>query len=197
MTDPHLPVKYDPGATVPVPAPRPPREVRSAPKRALQEILGTVLPAVLIALLITHFVGERTVVLGHSMAPSLHNQEQLIIDKLSYRFHAPQRGDIVVVDVEHTDVPYIKRVVGLPGETLEIRDNRVYVDGLVLSEPYLFEVSQPNYGPVHIPPDHVFVMGDNRRNSRDSRSIGPVPLETILARAWVRVWPLEDAGLLH
>ena len=85
----------------------------------------------------------------------------------------------------------------MPGETLEIADNRVLIDGEVLSEPYLADVVQQDYGPIHIPKGHVFVMGDNRSFSRDSRIIGPVPIENITSRAWITVWPLEDAGLLR
>ncbi len=161
-----------------------------------KELVSTLIPALIIALLITHFVGERTLVLGQSMEPNLHQNQQLIVDKLSYHFRNPKRGDIVVVDVETSDIPYIKRVIGLPGETLEIKHNRVYINGQVLSEPYLFEVTQPDYGPVEIPPGHVFVMGDNRRHSRDSRVLGPIPLEHIMSRAWISIWPWEEFGLL-
>ena len=162
----------------------------------LRDVLETVIPAVVLALLITHFVGQRTMVLSQSMEPNLHENQQLIIDKMSYHLRAPKRGEIVVLEVAESEIPYIKRVVGLPGETLEIVNNRVLIDGEVLSEPYLAEVRQRNYGPLHIPEGHVFVMGDNRNFSRDSRIIGPIPIEHITARAWVSVWPPEDAGLL-
>ena len=161
-----------------------------------RDVLETVIPAVIIALLITHFVGERTVVLSQSMEPNLHENQQLIVDKLSYRFRTPERGEIVTLEVEDSEIPYIKRVVGLPGETLEIRNNRLLIDGEVLSEPYLADVVQQNYGPIHIPEGHVFVMGDNRSYSRDSRIIGTIPIEHITSRAWITVWPLEDIGLL-
>ncbi|TFG68405.1 MAG: signal peptidase I, partial [Anaerolineales bacterium] len=97
----------------------------------------------------------------------------------------------------NSDIPYIKRVIGLPGEVLEVKNNRVYVDGKVLSETYISEVMQGDFGPVTIPDDNIFVMGDNRRFSRDSRSIGTIPIDDILARAWFRVWPLEDFGSLY
>ena len=165
--------------------------------RLVKEAVETILPALIIAFLVTHFLGERTVVLGQSMEPNLYQNQQLIIDKLSYRFHNPHRGDIVVVDVINSDIPYIKRVIGLPGEVLEVKNNRVYIDGMVLSETYISEVMQGDFGPVMIPDDHVFVMGDNRRFSRDSRSIGTIPIDDILARAWFRVWPLDDFGSLY
>ena len=162
----------------------------------LRDVLETVIPAVIVALLITHFVGQRTVVLSQSMEPNLHENQQLIIDKMSYHLRQPKRGEIVTLEVEDSEIPYIKRVVGLPGETLEIHNNRVLIDGEVLSEPYLAEVIQRDYGPIHIPDGYIFVMGDNRNNSRDSRVIGPIPIDHITARAWISVWPPEDAGLL-
>ena len=162
----------------------------------LRDIVETVIPAVLIALLITHFVGQRTVVLSQSMEPNLYENQQLIVDKISYHLREPKRGEIVVLEVEESEIPYIKRVVGLPGEMLEIRNNRLFIDGEVMPEPYLAEVVQRDYGPVHVPEDHVFVMGDNRNYSRDSRIIGPVSIDHITSRAWISVWPLEDMGVL-
>ena len=180
-------------------------EKTSSPQKTLtgwlyhlaKEVLETVLPALVIAFLVTHFLGERTVVYGQSMEPNLYPNQQLIIDKLSYRFHEPRRGDIVVIDVESSDIPYIKRVVGLPGEVLQVQNNRVYINGDVLSESYISEVMQDDFGPVTIPANHIFVMGDNRPYSRDSRTVGTIPLDDIIARAWFRVWPLTDFGPLH
>jgi signal peptidase I len=162
--------------------------------RLFKEIIETILPALVIAFLVTHFLGERTVVFGQSMEPNLYPNQQLIIDKLSYRFHSPRRGDIIVINVENSDIPYIKRVVGLSGEVLEVRNNRVYIDGKVLSESYISEVTQGDFGPVIIPDGHIFVMGDNRSSSRDSRIIGSIPIEDVIAKAWFRIWPLIDIG---
>lgn len=162
----------------------------------LKEVLGTIIPAIFIAFLLTHFVGQKTIVLTQSMEPSLCVDQQVIVDKVTYHFRIPERGEIVVIDVPESEIPYIKRVIGLPGETLEIKDNRVWIDGVALSEPYLAEVYQRDYGPVQIPEGHIFVMGDNRNDSRDSRYIGPVSLEQVLSRAWMSIWPLEKVGLL-
>lgn len=162
----------------------------------LKDVLGTIIPAVVIAFLLTHYVGQKTIVLSQSMEPNLYADQQIIVDKVTYHFRTPERGEIVVIDVPESEIPYIKRVVGLPGETLEIKDNRVWIDGVVLSESYLAEVDQRDYGPVQIPEDHIFVMGDNRNNSRDSRYIGPVALDQVLSRAWMRIWPLEEAAFL-
>jgi signal peptidase I len=164
--------------------------------QVLKEVLGTIVPAILIAFLLTHYVGQKTVVLSQSMEPNLYADQQIIVDKVTYHFRMPERGEIVIISVPESEIPYIKRVIGLPGETLEIKDNRVWIDGVALSEPYLAEVYQRDYGPVLIPEGYIFVMGDNRNNSRDSRYIGPVALDQVLSRAWMRVWPLEKAGLL-
>ena len=164
--------------------------------QVLKEVLGTIVPAILIAFLLTHYVGQKTVVLSQSMEPNLYADQQIIVDKVTYHFRIPERGEIVIISVPESEIPYIKRVIGLPGETLEIKDNRVWIDGVALSEPYLAEVYQRDYGPVLIPEGYIFVMGDNRNNSRDSRYIGPVALDQVLSRAWMRVWPLEKAGLL-
>lgn len=162
----------------------------------LREFLGTIIPAIVIAFLLTHYVGQKTIVLSQSMEPNLYADQQIIVDKVTYHFRIPERGEIVVIDVPESEIPYIKRVIGLPGETLEIKDNRVWIDGVAISESYLAEVYQRDYGPIQIPEDHIFVMGDNRNNSRDSRYIGPVALDQVLSRAWLRVWPLEEAGFL-
>ncbi len=164
--------------------------------RLMRDVMETVLPAIILAFLITHFVGQRTLVLSCSMEPNLYENQQLIVDKLTYHFRQPERGEIVVIDMGEGEIPLIKRVIGLPGETLEIKNNRLLIDGQVLSEPYLAEAFQRDYGPVTVPEDTIFVMGDNRNNSKDSRMIGPVAVERILSRAWVRVWPVEDIGLL-
>ena len=131
------------------------------------------------------------------MEPNLHNNERLIIEKISYRFGEPQRGDIVVLrPPRRASVPLIKRVIGLPGDTVEIKSNQVYINGDPLMEDYL---DQPTLGtmlPRLVPEGHVLVLGDNRRASNDSRSFGMVPYEDIIGRAWLRYWPPDDMGLI-
>ena len=158
----------------------------------VKEILTTVIPAFILAFLLTHFVGERVVVYSQSMEPNLHEEQQIIVEKVSGYFHVPERGDIVIVDVVGEDIPLIKRVIGLPEEKLEIKNNQVFINGQGLVEPYLAEHTQRDFGPVYIPSDHIFVMGDNRNNSRDSRALGPVPVKWIIAKAWISVWPVEE-----
>ena len=165
-------------------------------RRILAELLRTVLPSVIIALLITHFVGQRTHVRGSSMEPNLHRDQSLIVEKVSYLFREPKRGDVVTIEVEGVREHLIKRVIGLAGERLEIRENRVYIDRQPLEEPYLANVTQRDYGPIMIAPLHAFVMGDNRGASNDSRSIGTIEIQRIQGRAWMSIWPLEAMGLV-
>lgn len=165
----------------------------------LREVLETILPAILIALLINVFVGQATRVEGQSMEPSLHTDQRLVVEKMSYRFHGPQRFDIVVLKLPNQgEELLIKRIVGLPGETVEVHDGQVYIDGEPLDEPFISEDTRPGRNPsTTVPPLHVYVLGDNRDHSNDSRSFGPVPIENIVGRAWVSYWPPEDAGLVH
>jgi signal peptidase I len=165
----------------------------------LREVLETVLPAILIALLINVFIGQATRVEGQSMEPSLHTDQRLVVEKVSYRFHGPQRYDIVVLKLpSQGDELLIKRVIGLPGETVEIRNGQVFVNGEPLDEPFVDENTQPGRnGQVTVPPLHVYVLGDNRNHSNDSRSFGPVPIENLVGRAWVSYWPPENVGVVH
>jgi len=167
--------------------------------RFLREVLETVLPAILIALLINVFIGQATRVEGQSMEPNLHTDQRLVVEKLSYRFHGPHRFDIVVLKLPNQGEDLlIKRVIGLPGETVEIKDGHVYIDGVLLNEPFTSEETRPGrHNQITVPPLHVFVLGDNRGRSNDSRSFGPVPIENIVGRAWLSYWPIEDVGVVH
>lgn len=167
--------------------------------RFLREVLETVLPAILIALLINVFVGQATRVEGQSMEPNLHSDQRLVVEKVSYRLHGPDRFDVVVLKMpSQGDDLLIKRVVGLPGERVEILDGHVYINGEPLDEPFVDDVTGPGRkGNVLVPPLHVYVLGDNRGHSNDSRSFGPVPIENIVGRAWLSYWPPEELGLVH
>ena len=152
-----------------------------------------------VVFVINTFVVQRTMVSGDSMYPYLHNKDQLMMDKLSYRFHDPERFDIVVFPVvrDGKEEYYIKRVIGLPGETLEIRDAKVYINhsDTPLAEPYLKEnwVAMNDGLTYEIPEECYFVMGDNRNRSDDSRyeNVENLKREKIVGRAWVRIWPLD------
>jgi signal peptidase I len=165
----------------------------------LREAMETILPAILIALLINIFVGQATRVEGQSMEPGLHSDQRLVVEKLSYRFHGPRRFDVVVLRLpSQGEELLIKRVVGLPGETIEIRNGQVYVNEAALDEGFVVGNTRPGrQGRVTVPPLHVYVLGDNRNHSNDSRSFGPVPIENIVGRAWLSYWPPEEVGLVH
>lgn len=165
--------------------------------RVLREIGETVIPAIVIALFINLFLAQATQVLGQSMEPTLHSSQRVVIEKVTYRFHGPRRGDIVVVNSSRQSEMLIKRVIGLPGETIEVRDGRVYVNGQLLEEPWTVKPGGGQYGPQAVPPLHVFVLGDNRGASNDSRTLGPVPIEDIVGHAWLSYWPLEDIGFVE
>ncbi len=164
--------------------------------RAAREIGETVIPAVVIALFINLFLAQATQVLGQSMEPTLHSSQRVVIEKITYRFHGPRRGDVVVVDSSGQNEMLIKRVVGLPGETVEVRDGWVFINGERLEEPWPVKPGGGHYGPSTIPPLHVFVLGDNRGASNDSRNFGPVPIEDIVGHAWISYWPPEDLGFV-
>lgn len=154
--------------------------------------------AIILALLIRTFVFEVYEVDGGSMFPTLENSERLVANKLAYRFDTPEPGDIIVFQfVPGTD--YIKRVIGVGGDTIEILEGNVYRNGDLLEEPYLVEdpVIQ-DYGPVEVPEGYYFVLGDYRENSRDSRDpqVGFVSIERIKGKASMIIWPLMNIRFL-
>jgi signal peptidase I len=154
--------------------------------------LQVVLPALLLALTVHLFLAQATIVYGQSMEPNLSEQQRLIIDKVSYRFIPPDRNDIVVISMPDMKEMLVKRVIGLPGETVEVRNGVVYVNYEPLPEPFPHDLGFQSMEPTVLGPLNYFVMGDNRENSNDSRSFGPVQREYILGRVWLRYWPLDD-----
>lgn len=153
--------------------------------------------------LVVEFVGQRTVVSGSSMESTLSDEDNLIVDKLSYRFNEPERFDIVVFEYQHEEnTYYIKRIIGLPGETVFIDDQGViYINGSELEESYGNEVMKEAglaSEPFTLGEDEYFVLGDNRNGSCDSRdpSVAAVSKEWILGKAWIRIWPVQEFGIL-
>jgi len=176
-------------------------------KNILKEIVSTslyLLVVLCVAYLIITYVGQRTQVSGSSMETTLSDGDNLLVDKLSYRFKEPQRFDIIVFPFQYeTHTYYIKRIIGLPGETIQIdTDGNIYIDGELLEEDYGRETIQ-NPGraidPITLGDDEYFVMGDNRNNSRDSRdsAVGNIKRSDIIGKAWVRIWPLSEFGVLQ
>ena len=155
-----------------------------------------------VTFLIITFVGQRTHVSGESMKNTLDHGDQLIVDKITYRFRDPERFDIIVFPFHYKEnTYYIKRIIGLPGETVQIADGTIYINGEVLEEAYGREVMQdPGIAaePITLGEDEYFVLGDNRNQSSDSRdpSVGLIHRDEIIGRAWLRIWPLDSFGIL-
>ncbi len=177
-------------------------------KKVMREILSTGL-YLLIVLCLTYlviaFVGQRTEVNGGSMEPALSDEDNLIVDKITYRFSDPERFDIIVFPFKYKEKTYyIKRIIGLPGETVQIdQQGNIYIDGEILNENYGKEVIQPDHiglasQPITLGDDEYFVLGDNRNNSTDSRvsQVGNIKRDDIIGRAWVRIWPFDKFGVL-
>lgn len=175
-------------------------------REIIKELAGWLLYIVLIIALtwiVVTFVGQRTEVSGSSMETTLSDKDQLIVDKMTYRFRDPKRYDIVVFPYQYQDnTYYIKRIIGLPGETVQILSGMVYIDGMRLDEHYGNEVME-NPGiaeePLTLGEDEYFVLGDNRNNSSDSRAsdVGLIHRKDLIGRAWIRVWPLSQIGVIH
>jgi signal peptidase I len=169
----------------------------SRAKSALREIVETILLTLLIYVLVRSFLLENYRVVGRSMDPTLEDDQYLAVNKLSYRLHEPQRGDIVVFrDPRDDGRKLIKRVVGLPGEVLEIRDGQVLIDNQRLQESYIQASGRYSYPPIPIPENHYFVLGDNRNNSSDSHNWGTLSKDKIVGKAWVSYWPPQLWGVI-
>lgn len=174
-------------------------------KSKMKEVLSWILYIAVIfglTFFIITFVGQRTKVSGQSMENTLHDGDNLIVEKLSYRFSDPKRFDVIVFPYRfENNVFYIKRIIGLPGETVQIKDGKIYIDGEILEEDFGKEViNDPGIAgnPITLGNDEYFVMGDNRNHSADSRvrDVGPVHRDELIGRAWVRIWPLNQIGVV-
>jgi signal peptidase I len=166
------------------------------------ESITILVVAIGLAFFIRTFIAEPRYIPSESMLPTLEIGDRVIVEKLSYYSHPPQRGDIIVFAPPPQlqaqgyleEQAFIKRVIGLPGNTIEVKNGRVYIDRELLTEAYIAE--PPNYvmPPVVIPPDQLFVMGDNRNNSNDSHAWGFLPKTNIIGHACFRFWPIERWG---
>lgn len=185
--------------------------------RFFRELPGVLLLALVLAIVIKTFLLQAFFIPSPSMLPTLEIDDRVLVSKIAYRFNGPQPGDVIVFDspfaIDSPQEPLwergvrtvleavgvrtarvedlIKRVIAVEGDRLEIRDNRVLVNGIPLDEPYLaVGYRMRDVSPFYVPAGHVWVMGDNRDNSQDSRRFGPVPMEDVVGRAFVRIWPL-------
>ncbi len=179
-----------------------PKKKESPPENTWVELGKTLITAVILAIGIRTFVAEARYIPSSSMEPTLQINDRLIIEKISYHFHNPERGDIVVFNP--TDAlkeknfhdAFIKRIIGLPGDTVQVTEGKVYVNKELLSEDYIAGAPSYDYGPVTVPDGQYLVLGDNRNNSFDSHYWGFVPREKFVGRAFVRFWPVPRVGLL-
>jgi signal peptidase I len=167
-------------------------------RRLVRELLETIILAVVLAFILRGFVAETFIVDGYSMEPSLHNGERLLVNKLAYRLGEPERGDIVVFRFPlDPSRDFIKRVIGLPGDEIEVRGNRVFVNGQPLSEDYILPDQDPvSFPNLRVPAGELFVMGDNRGNSDDSRIFGPVKIDLVKGQAMFVYWPFSNFRIL-
>ena len=155
--------------------------------------------AVVLALFIRHFVVELYLVDGPSMRPTLQNQERLVVNKFIYRFKEPAKGEVLIFQSPaDPQKDYIKRVIATPGDTIEIKDGKVFVNNQLQKEEYLSRETRGSYELATVPAGHLFVMGDNRNNSDDSRSksVGFVPYKLIKGKAMVVFWPFNELKTL-
>ena len=176
------------------------QERKVSPTRNVLEWVGIIAGALLVAFVVKTFLIQAFYIPSASMLPTLEEQDRVLVNKLSYDLHDVNRGDIVVFEsppgAEGEIKDLIKRVIGLPGETVEARDGQVLIDGNPIEENYLGDgiITAP-MDPTVVPAGHYWVMGDNRGNSRDSRSFGAIDEHLIIGRAFVRVWPLNHLRL--
>ena len=172
------------------------KDIKKGKKSMIRELLETVISAGIIAFIIITFIGQVTVVRGASMEPTLHNNERLIADKISYRFETPNRSEIIIfrppLEIKRN---YIKRVIGIPGDKVEIINGEIYLNDKKLEESYIKNRSYENMPPTIVPDNSFFVLGDNRPNSSDSRYWGFVPRKNVVGKAWVIFWPLNKIRL--
>ena len=177
--------------------------LKLAKKRDVWEWVKVFLFAAFLAAVIRYLLFTPIVVDGESMMPTLNDRDRMIVNRISYIFNGPERFDIIVFHATE-EKDYIKRVIGLPGEFIEYKNDTLFVNGEAVEEPFLEEakkklvggtLTEPFY--IQVPPDHIFVLGDNRRFSKDSRHIGPVPLSEILGEATIIYWPLKDFRFIY
>jgi len=161
--------------------------------RLVWELITAFIPAIFVALFINTFIAEAAEIeAGPSMQPNLYVGYRMMTEKVSYYLHEPRRGDIVIVEQPNGQSNLVKRVIGLPGETIESRDGHTYINGELLDEPWVTYFGGREYPPIQIPKGHIFIIGDNRPNSYDSRAIGSVSIAAVRGRVIFIYWPLDE-----
>ncbi len=163
---------------------------------AARELVETVLLTLVIFFMI-RFAIENYRIEGYSMEPNFHDGQFLLVNKLNYLFGDPERGDVVIFKYPlNPKKNFIKRVIGLPGEKVEIRAGKIFVNGVRVPEPYPYNFADYDYGPVVVGPHEFFVLGDNRPESSDSHAWGMLPRNDLIGKAWISYWPSEYWGIV-
>lgn len=172
--------------------------------RSLRENLILITIALVLAFLIRTFIAEPRYIPSDSMLPTLHTGDRLVVEKISYRFNSPKFRDIVVFqpppELQRRGYPqdqaFIKRIIGTPGDTVQIDGGKVYINGKILQEDYIKEPPRQPFPQIKVPPNQYFMMGDNRNDSNDSRYWGFLPQENIIGKATFRFWPADRIGAI-
>jgi signal peptidase I len=176
--------------------PRPQPSFLAGVGNALRELIETLLLTLVIFLLI-RFAVQNFRIEGFSMEPNFHDGQFLLVNKIIYMFHPAERGDVVIFRYPNNpNRDFIKRIIGLPGDRVEIVNGRVIINGETLKETYPLNQGTYSYGPTTVGPGEYFVLGDNRNNSSDSHSWGLLPAKDIIGKAWVSYWPPQLIGLV-
>lgn len=165
----------------------------------LRELIETLVLAVILFLVIRQVVQNYRIE-SHSMEPNFYEGQFVLVNKLAYKLGTPHRGEVLVFhNPNNTSEDYIKRIIGLPGDQVEVVGDTIMINGQELPQPFIHELNPAgsNYGPVVVPDNSLFVMGDNRPRSSDSRAIGPIDERLVVGRAWLRIWPLNLFGLVQ
>lgn len=165
--------------------------------KSFLEIAEIIIIALVLSWILRTFVVQANVIPTPSMLPTIQEQDRVLVDKLVFKWTGLHRDDIIVFlppPKAHSKEDFIKRIIGLPGETLAIKNGKVYINGTALKEPFELQPPDYSYGPVTIPANSYFVMGDNRNNSDDSHAWGFLPKQNIIGRAFIRYWPLTRFG---
>ena len=200
--------EYSAPTPVPLDVEHPPEstgETKSAPETATWSSLRSFIRETLetIALTLVIFVVIRAGVQnfrieGFSMEPNFHDGQYLLVSKVDYMLHSPERGDVIIFQAPtNLERDFIKRVIGLPGESIEIREGRVFVNGEPLAQNYQTNPGTYTYGPVKVGENELFVLGDNRNNSSDSHSWGMLPQKDIIGKAWLSYWPPQQWAIIQ
>ena len=178
------------------------RREGAAAKSAAEISESALIAIALVFLIIRPFVIQAFYIPTGSMRPTLLEQDHILVNKFIYRFHEPRRGDIIVfksppgASLDGREADFIKRLMGVPGDTIEVKDGAVYRNGERLNEPYILQTPDYEMPPVKVPPARLFVMGDNRRNSNDSHEWGTLDRKRVIGEAMFRFWPFSRFGLV-